>query len=311
MSSFPENPASGGWGPAPMGPIFFDLMAEEMLRLYVPPLRAKATYRQMKYNLAIFARLLGPQALTSELTPDFIARLIASRPAGQSPFTVKSMLCNLKVACNYCLANGYITRSPFQFRKSWIRCGEGKPKKHHSREDIARVLALMARDTERKTGWALWRAQRLQALANTVAFTGMRRSEATYLRAADVLLDERLILITPTAGNRLKTVRSAQPVPIPDALAPILEAWLPHCHSEWAFPNSYRTGPWIGGSPGYKPLERMKRLGVRAGVEGFTFQSLRHSFATHSEFWGLSETMIQRILRQEHSSTTGMLTPRT
>lgn len=30
---------------------------------------------------------------------------------------------------------------------------------------------------------------------------------------------------------------------------------------------------------------------------GFTFLSLRHSFATHAEHWGLSPAMIQRILR--------------
>jgi integrase len=301
MSSFPENPASGGWGPASMGPIPFADLAAELLRLYEFPLRAVATYRHMKNSLRIFAALLGPEGTTAHLTPDFIARLIASRPPGQSPYTVKAYLTNLKIVCNYCLANGYIARSPFQFRKNWIRCGEGKPKKHHSREEIARVLALMARDVERKTGWAQWRSRRLHALASTVAYTGLRRNEATHLRMTDVLLEERLILVVPTAGNRLKTSRSAQPVPIPDALAPILEAWLPHAQSDFAFPNTRRTGPWIGGAPGYKPLERMKRLGVRAGVEGFTFQSLRHSFATHAEYWGLSETMIQRILR--HTST--------
>jgi integrase len=187
--------------------------------------------------------------------------------------------------------------------KGWV--GPPKPRQHHSMEEIARVLALMARDVERKTGWAQWRARRLQALASVVAYTGMRKMEAIGLMVEDILLDERLILIVPRDGNRLKTVKSAQPVPIPEALAPILADWLPRTGCVWAFPNSMHTNPWVGGSPGYKPLDRMRRLGKRAGVDDFTFLSLRHSWATHAEYWGLSDTMIQRVLRHTSVRTQG------
>lgn len=286
-----------------LNPIPFDQFRTELLKLYLPPMRAQATYRGMRRSLDVFAEVLGPGATTAHLTPDFIARLIASRPPELSPYTIKALLVNLKVACKYAVEMGYLRATPFGFRKTWVRLGEPRKKTHHTREEIARVLALMARDVERKTGWAQWRARRLHAKTATVAFTGMRLMENTHLRFEDILLEERMILIVSRPNNRLKTVKSAQPVPIPEALAVILANWLPHCHSEWAFPNAYRTAPWIGGSKGYKPLDRLKRLGERAGVAGFTFQSLRHSFATHSEFWGLSETMIQRILRHTSTST--------
>ena len=303
MSDASVTPPSGGWEFPQAGPIPFERFRVEFLRLYEPPLRAKATCRGMRHMLNVVAEVLGPDATTADFTPDFVARLIATRPPELAPITVKSLLVNVKVACNFALQMGYIQRSPFQFRKQWVRVGETKAGTFHSREEIARVLDLMARDVTRKEGWAQWRARRLQALAATVAYTGMRRMEATYLKVADVLLPERMILIVSRPNNRLKTQRSAQPVPIPDALYPILASWLPFADSEWAFPNVYRTAPWTGGSHGFKPLDRLKRLGKRAGVEGFTFQSLRHSWATHAEYWGLSDTMIQRVLRHTSLKT--------
>ena len=70
------------------------------------------------------------------------------------------------------------------------------------------------------------------------------------------------------------------------------------------FPNTYRTAPWTGGSPGHKPLDRIKRLGQRAGAENFTILSLRHSWATMAEtLWGLSDLQIMRILRHTNTRT--------
>ena len=75
--------------------------------------------------------------------------------------------------------------------------------------------------------------------------------------------------------------------PIPDALLKILEAWLPHAGCEHAFPNVYRTAPWTGGSPGYTPLARMKRLGKRAGVGGLhVWRRCGICWATHAEILG-------------------------
>jgi integrase len=283
-------------------PIPFAEFSAELSKLYVPPLRAKTTCRMMTHMLRSVAEELGPDGTTAGLNPELIARLVAARPH-LSPHSVKALLRCVKVACNYALQMGYLKSSPFAFRKQWVRAGEPTRRKHHSREEIARVLDLMAKDVERKEGWAQWRARRLYALVATVAYTGMRKMEATYLKIEDVLMDERMILIVSRPDNRLKTPRSAQPVPIPEALVKILETWLPHAQCEWAFPNVYRTAPWTGGSPGYRPFDRIKRLGKRAGVEGFNFLSLRHSWATHAEYWGISETMIQRILRHTNTQT--------
>jgi integrase len=305
------------------GPIPWDQFTAELLELYAPPLRAKGTFNKMRQVLGLVAGL-GVTS-TAELTPPLVARYVASRPPGESSWTTYSMVSALRAACNYAAAQGYCRVSPFALRKHWVRRSDPGRKRHHSREEIARVLALMKADVGRKGGWPQWRARRLHALASTVAYTGLRKKEALYLRVEDVDFEARMLLVRPRTGNRLKTERSAQPVPIPDALMPVLAGWLPHLtlpegappanapmpdanprgvrDAGWVFPNAYRTGPWVGGMVGYRPLDRMKHLGVRAGVEGFTFQSLRHSWATHAEFWGLSDVMIQRVLRHTNTRT--------
>src|SRR5262249_48814096 len=51
-------------------------------------------------------------------------------------------------------------------------------------------------------------------------------------------------------------------------------------------------------------LDRVRRLGVRCGIEAMTLLSLRHSWATHAESaWGLSELQIQRVLRHTNTRT--------
>jgi integrase len=49
---------------------------------------------------------------------------------------------------------------------------------------------------------------------------------------------------------------------------------------------------------GYRPLDRLARAGEAVGIQGLTFQSLRHSWATHAESnWQLRDALIQRCLR--------------
>lgn len=307
--SYPMPHAEGSGPPVGPMPIPWDRFKREVLALYAPPMRSPATLSGMRQILDLVAGL-GVSS-TAGLTPELVARFIAARPVGESPNTTYALVARLRVLCNYAAGRGYLYVSPFALRKRWVRKVRRGARRHHSREEIARVLNLMRGEIERKRGWAQWRARRLHALAATVAYTGLRRTEALYLRVEDIDLEARMLLIHP-GRHRLKTEDSAQPVPIPDALLPILSEWLPHlalpdpppastCDPGWVFPNTLRTGPWTGGSPAHQPLSRLKAAGKRAGVEGFTFQSLRHSFATHAEFWGLSDAMIQRILR--HTTT--------
>ncbi len=321
MSIVPREDRLGAVAPIPW-PEF----CAELLALYQPPMRAHATMTGLRRVLQLVADL-GVQS-TAEIGPPLVARFLGARPPTESPNSTYSLLSTLRTACSYAEAQGYCRVSPFRLRKQWIRRVAPKRTRHHSREEIARVLDSMHHDIGRKqTDWSAWRARRLYALAATVAYTGLRAKEATFLRVEDIDLAERMLFVRPRVGHRLKTERSAQPVPIPEALVAILAEWLPHLvlpsgdiateatgwtprdnptkkrDGAWVFPNVYRTGPWVGGSPGRRPIDRMKAMGRKAGVEGFTFLSLRHSWATHAEFWGLSDLQIQRVLRHTNTRT--------
>lgn len=326
-------PAGENWGgPPDLCPIPFTDFAAELLELYKPPQRAKATYKKMESALRVLAALIG-DGTTAALTPALIARIVTQRPEKESPNTTHCLLRNVQAACNYAVSRGYLRSSPFGFRRQWVRRTAPKPRKHHSADEMSRVLELARSDIARKHAgsWSQWRARRLYALVATVAYTGLRKMEAIRLRVEDIDLAGRMLLVVERHGSRLKTEGSAQPVPIPDALAVILAEWLPYLaipegmkgdaaadvlgpmpeanptgkrDPGWVFPNAYRTGPWVGGPPGYKPLDRLRRLGDRAGVKELTFLSLRHTWATHAESrWGFSEAMIQRVLRHTSRRT--------
>ena len=327
--ALPPAPPIGppaGWGAPQFRPIPFTQFKDEVLKLYEPPLRAKATWKRMRTILELVGSLLGESATTADLTPALIQKLIESRPQGESTYTTNSYLVGLRAACNYGRSQGYLYLNPCDARKGrWLRLVKKVQKRHHSAEEVGRVLARMRLEADRKSGWAQWRAFRTLVAASLCAYCGLRRNEALYLRVEDIDLDRRIITLVPRGGNRLKTEAAAAPIPIPDHLGALLAEWLPRLaipegwsdgnaypaadaskrkrpDPGWVVPNAYRTGPWIGGAPGHRPIDRMKILGKRAGVEGFSFQSLRHSWATAAEsHWGLSELLVQRILR--HTST--------
>ena len=316
-------------------PIPFADFRARVLALYEPPMRARPTFIRMRQTLGLLEQL-GDVATTADLTTATVARFVASRPPGAHPNTTRALLSNIRAACSLAVAEGYLRMNPFALRRSWVRGVTPKSPGVHSRAEIARVLDLARRDARDKAGWPGWRARRLHALVATVAYTGLRRNEALYLRAEDIDLMGRMILVKARVGRGLKTEAAAQPVPIPAALAEVLRDWMAHridppprpdlAHlrapegrrpapawivaepagppdRSWMFPNTHGTGPWTGGTGAAKPLNRLKILGRRAGVEGLTFQSLRHSWATHAEYWGLSDAMIQRVLRHTNSRT--------
>ncbi|HKM54167.1 MAG TPA: hypothetical protein VJY33_12225, partial [Isosphaeraceae bacterium] len=123
----------------------FDRFRDELLRLYDPPHRAAATRRQIRSVLDLVTAL-GVKT-TADLTSAMVARFIEARPPGQSPRTLQSYLRVLRGICNNAVINGYLRISPFALRRvsQWLgRIGRPAEKKHYSRDQIRRVLSLMA-----------------------------------------------------------------------------------------------------------------------------------------------------------------------
>lgn len=251
--------------------------------------RAKRTADQVRQ---IGRELAGVGARsTRDLTPATVARWIATRTGG-NPVTTKSLLGVVRAVCTYAAGMGYVRCHPFEVLPIWIDAEPEEVPRHLARAEVARLLAHL--EAEATT----WTGARLHALAATVAYTGVRRGEALNLRVEDLDLPSGLLRVARRRRRwRPKTKKSAAILPVPDRLRPTLEHWAGRCGSPWLFPGVKLRGPWTGGPPGKRPLDALRRAGIDAGIGPVNFQVLRHSWATHAGYWGLSDLDVKQQLR--------------
>jgi integrase len=322
-----------------IAPIPWSEFKAEIITCYSPPVVARATASKMRQVLGIVDALDAQArrelaelqaagvtdedklaaarsklvATTADLNVPLVHRFVTSRPPGQAPSTLQSLLMTFRAVCGYATAAGYVRVNPFALRKvsRWVRVPQPEGKLHLTREEIRAILALLAKDVEERQAWAGWRARRLQIAVALMCYLGLRKTEALRLQVGDVDLAARTIWIRGH-GRALKTLASEAPLPIPAALLPILVNWLGHRmdapfgypmpkECPWLIPTCNRKSPWVSGHKESKPLARFKAVAERAGVKNATFLQLRHSWATHAEFFGLGPALIQRVLR--HTST--------
>jgi integrase len=293
-------------------PIPWAAFKTELLALYQPPMVSKPTKTKLTQVLREL-EAIGTLETTADLTPVLVASFIRSRPPGQSTHTLHSLTSVVRTVCAYAESAGYLRVSPFRLRRlsRWVGPlsppGNGK-KRHCTRAEIKTVWDLAAHDVATRQGWAQWRARRIQACFCIASLMGLRRNELLGSRVADVDLQARIFWIRPNAKRGLKTRAAQAPLPIPDALVPILESWLAHrmdapygfalpTECPWLIPTVSRKAPWIHGSSTQRALARLHALARRAGVDGMTFQVLRRSCATHLEAHGVGRATIKRLLR--------------
>ena len=273
----------------------------EVLSLYQPPVRRRATLLKMSQALREFAPHCHD---VGRLSPAAISAWLGSNP-NRAAATHRSLLSCLRAACSYGVFRRYLETSPFAWRRldEWLpgdELVELEPfRRHRSAEEVKKVL--LRADFEARTGD--WIEHRLLALVYTWAYTGCHKTEALGLRVTDVDLGSRIISVRSHARRRLKTAARVARLPIADPLFAVLSDWVPRTGSEWLFPHQLRTGPWLHGGKGRKPLDRVRQLGERAGVPGLTVLSLQHTFGTLSEHWGIGELALQRLLRHSRPAT--------
>lgn len=108
-----------------MASVRYSRFRDEVLTLYGPGLRAKATLSKVRQVLGEFGSLPGVN-YTRDLTPASVASWISLHP-GRAPMTVLSLLRTFSTCCQYGLVQGYFRRSPFDFRgvNEWVRLDRG------------------------------------------------------------------------------------------------------------------------------------------------------------------------------------------
>jgi len=276
----------------------------EILAIYAAPMRAKATLAKHRHVLDIWQKHCPNPRKIDVVT---ISEIIADRSKVLAATSVNSMLRTMRTQCKFFVAQGYLSRSPFDARSFFIREKKATGPKHQTIAELQRLFETA--DLEARTADSIsrrWKARRRRALLYLLAHTGVRKMEALTLRTENVNVVERFLLIEDNdeIGYETKTVASRASVPMTSKCAFVLADWLQHVCGKFVFPQITADRPWIMGKTGYRPLDEIKALGERAGVKGVTLHSLRHSYATHAEtLWGLTAEQIARILRHTNIKT--------
>jgi integrase len=295
------------------GAVPFAQIAAELETIYGPGLCAKGTWNKV-HSVLNELKALGVVS-SDQLTVPLLAKYVSSRPKDESPWTTRGQLSHVRVVCSYAEHCGYLRVSPFKVKglAKWVRCPQIAEGIHLSRAEIRAILDRMKADIAERTQWAEWRARRIYVATAITAYAALRRNEMLRSQVVDFDLDARVIHIVQRSGMKLKTSASAQPVPMPEALVPIVADWLPHRlegppgwtspRCVWMVPALMRAGPWQGGSPGYRPIDALKDAAERVGVKEVSWQILRRSWATHAEHHGLGPALIQRVLRHTSVQT--------
>ncbi len=123
----------------------------------------------------------------------------------------------------------------------------------------------------------------LKAIVITAITTGMRRSEIFGLKWQDVDLERKQIILDETKSG------VSRKMPINDALNELLLNLKSRVSHEYVFLNRF-------GKP-YKDVKTSFKTALRkAGIEGATFHTLRHTFASHLVMSNVNLRTVQELL---------------
>jgi integrase len=143
------------------------------------------------------------------------------------------------------------------------------PRRRHTEVRDITIAAATRLLVHLLRGSATWEGHRLYALVAVVLFAGLRQAQALGLRWEDCDLE----------GRTLRIGRRAIPHHLAAEAAQVLAEWRAREDlggSDWVFPGTLLVGPWWGGRPGQKPLERLRAAAEDAGIGHVTFDALRH-----------------------------------
>ncbi len=135
-----------------------------------------------------------------------------------------------------------------------------------------------------------------RAFLMTVYGCGLRLSEATHVRIADIDSKRFQLRVSNPKGGRERLV------PLSDNLVRELRAWYRvHRPAQWLFSQGPDQDPICKGTAQniYYRARRRAQLPAKCGIHG-----LRHSFATHLIENGVEITLVQKFLGHAYLSTT-------
>ena len=238
--------------------------------------KAKKTQKEEQRYGQWWIRQLAGKRLTQIRPADLDAVKHKLVSAGYAPETIKHYLKFLRHVLNLAIRDGHLEKNPFsQF--TMPKTGHGltrflTPEEEH---------LLMEQLGEPYAHWA-----RLAIL------TGLRKTEFFSLRWTHVNLEQGFVTLPQTKSGKV------QYVPLNTEAQAILRDLPSWKHSTWVFPSKSMNTP----VDSYNFYGRVFRPAVKAAqLEGVTWHTLRHTFASRLAMNGQSDSTIAALLR--HSGT--------
>jgi integrase len=195
--------------------------------------------------------------------------------------TVNRDLITIKAMLNKAVEWGYLDRSPAERIKLFKIRKDERPQ-FLSKEEIERLLHSCT--------------EGLYPFVYTALNTGMRRSELVYLRWKDIDLDKRKITVHSREDWQSKSGKSRS-IDINDNLFRFLKEYK-HQRSEYVFCTK-------DGHPLVNNLDRrFRNAAKRAGLDGVSIHTLRHTFASHLIMAGVPLVTVSKLLGHADIKTT-------
>jgi len=142
----------------------------------------------------------------------------------------------------------------------------------------------------------------LRALGAVVAYAGLRRAEAFYLRWQDVDLPNGELNVTSREERHTKSYKSRR-IPMHPDLVTYLRQHPRRLGCRYVFPNK-------AGKPYYKIDRQLDEAAERAGIpEGkVRLQQIRHTFCSHAQMSGIPASTVQGWMGHQSVNTTRIYT---
>jgi integrase/recombinase XerD len=242
--------------------------AEKTQQSYVAAVKALAGYHNR-----------SPDQLNQEQVREYFLNLIDKKKAARS--TVTQQLCGIKFFYEKTLGKKF---EIFELVR---------PKRRKklplvlSQKEIREILSLVRRPVAR-------------ALLTTIYSCGLRLSEGTHLKAADIDLQRRRVRVVNAKRGKDRDV------PLADRTAEMLHAQIEKSGwSKWLFPSTGQ-GRHYSNSALLKIFKAaLRQSSVRKNA---TIHTLRHSYATHLIEHGVDLPTLQKLLGHSSPRTTFIYT---
>jgi integrase/recombinase XerD len=266
---------------------------------------AKNSVAAYRRDLENYGNHLGQRSCAiAEATPqdvrDYLAALDA---AGMATSTAARQLSAIKQFHIFLQSEGLSQDNPTRIIHG-PRQKQALPKTLQS-SDTEKLLAAAAQNLNGKEASALFKALRLQCLAELLAATGLRVSELVGLKYAAVVADRDVLVITGKGGRE-------RMVPISARAQSVLQRYLAALKNEtegvpnWLFPSHGKGGALTRQHFALQLKDLARAAGLRA--EKISPHVLRHGFASNLLNHGADLRAVQQMLGHADISTTQIYT---